>query len=140
MPRLPKGMFRRKGRSGWYVRLYASGRERWVVLGADFAKACDAARAYGAGLSVAPQQAGTMSEACERWLGSYVQTQRSEKGQRLAAQRVRDYVEPFFGHMLVERVSREDVRSFRLWLQSRTSLSVTSVWHVLSDVRCLFHW
>ena len=42
--------------------------------------------------------------------------------------------------MLVERVTREDVRSFRLWLQSRFSLSVTSVWHVLSDVRCLFNW
>ena len=42
--------------------------------------------------------------------------------------------------MLVERVTREDVRSFRLWLQSRFSLSVTSVWRVRSDVRCLFNW
>src|SRR5438094_2600515 len=42
--------------------------------------------------------------------------------------------------MLVGRVKREDVRSFRLWLETRTSLSVASVWHVLSDVRCLFNW
>ena len=38
--------------------------------------------------------------------------ERNEKGQRLTAQRVRDFFEPFFGHQLVERVSREDVRSF----------------------------
>src|SRR5262249_2309438 len=54
--------------------------------------------------------------------------------------RVRDYIGPFFGRELVGRVTREDVRSFRLWLESKTSLSQTSVWHVLSDVRCLFNW
>jgi integrase len=93
-----------------------------------------------AGLSVAPGQAGRVSAACERWLDSYVRTQRSEKGQKITAQRVRDYIEPFMGHMLLERLQREDVRSFRLHLESRTSLSVTSVWHVLSDVRCLLNW
>lgn len=46
---------------------------------------------------------------------------------------MRAYIDPFFGHMLVERVTREDVRSFRLWLESRTTLSVGSVLHVLSD-------
>ncbi len=140
MPKLPRGMFRRKGRPGWYIRLFASGRERWVSLGTDFAQACDKARAYAAGLTVAPGRAGTVAEVAEQWLSSYVQTQRNVKGQTLAAQRVRAYVEPFFGHMIVERVTREDVRSFRLWLQSRTSLSLTSVAHVLSDVRCLFNW
>ena len=140
MPKLPRGMFTRKGRQGWYTRLYRGGRERWVSLGTDFGNACDKARALNAGLTVAPGNAGTVSAACERWLESYVQTQRVERGRQLAAQRVRDYVEPFFGHMLVERVTREDVRSFRLWLESRTSLSVTSVWHVLSDVRCLLNW
>jgi integrase len=53
---------------------------------------------------------------------------------------MRDYIVPFFGHMLVGRVTREDVRSFRLWLESKTSLSLTSVFHVLSDVRCLLNW
>ena len=28
MPKLPQGMFRRKGRSGWYMRLYRAGGER----------------------------------------------------------------------------------------------------------------
>ena len=140
MPKLPQGMFRRKGRPGWYMRLYRAGGERWVSLGADFARACDTARALSAGLTVDPSRAGTVSGACERWLESYIRTSRNEQGQKLAAQRVRAYIVPFFGHMLVERVSREDVRSFRLWLQSRTALSTGSVWHVLSDVRCLLNW
>ena len=37
MPKLPKGMFKRKGRSGWYMRLFRNGGERWVSLGADYA-------------------------------------------------------------------------------------------------------
>ena len=140
MPRLPKGMFRRKGRPGWYVRLYRSGRERWLALGTDYAEACDKARALMAGITVRPSGEGTVGHAAGRWLESYVTTQRSEKGQKLAAQRIRAYIDPYFGQMLVGRVAREDVRAFRLWLQSRTSLSQTSVWHVLSDVRCLFNW
>jgi integrase len=140
MPKLPKGVFKRKGRSGWYMRLFRNGGERWVSLGADFAKACDNARALSAGLTVAPRQAGSVSAACERWLESCIALGRNEKGQKLAAQRVRTYIEPFFGHMLVERVTREDVRSFRLWLESRFMLSATSVAHVLSDVRSLFNW
>lgn len=140
MPKLPKGMFRRKGRPGWYLRLYRGGRERWVSLGADFGEACDKARALAAGGSVPTRSAGTVAEAAERWLKSYVQTQRTEKGRAVAAQRVRDYIEPFFGHWPLDRVTSEDVRAFRLHLENRTSLSLTTVWHVLSDVRCLFHW
>ena len=140
MPKLPKGMFRRTGRPGWYIRLFRGGRERWVSLGTDFAEACDKARALAAGLPVAPKRVGTVGLAAERWVESYVRTQRNEKGRQQAAQRVRDYIEPFFGHLAIERVAREDVRSFRLWLESRTALSVTSVAHVLSDVRCLFNW
>lgn len=87
-----------------------------------------------------PRQAGSVGAACERWLESYIRTGRSEKAQKLAAQRVRAYIEPYFGHMLVERVSREDVRSFRLGLESQFPLSAGSLAHVLSDVRCLFHW
>lgn len=140
MPKLPKGMFRRAGRPGWYIRLYRGGRERWVSLGDDFGEACDKARAFAAGLPVSSAKAGTVGEAAERWLASYVKTQRNEKGQRITAQRFRDYIEPFFGSVLLERVGREDVRAFRLHLESRTSLSLTSVWHVLSDVRCLLNW
>jgi len=45
MPKLPVGMFKRKGRESWYLRLYRGGRERWVSLGTDFAAAVDMLRA-----------------------------------------------------------------------------------------------
>ena len=140
MPKLPKGMFRRAGRSGWYIRLYANGGERVRALGDDFAEACDKARKLGAGLAVAPKDGVTVSDACGRWLEGHVRMHRNAKGQQIAAQRVRDFVEPFMGAMELGRVTREDVRAFRLWLESRTQLSLTTVGNVLSDVRCLLNW
>ena len=113
MPKLPKGMFRRKGRPGWYVRLFRGGRERWQSLGTDFAEACDRARALMAGLQVTPSNPGTVGHAAERWLESYVRTQRSEKGQRLAAQRVRDFIDRF-EKLQVDRVDVGDNAFARL--------------------------
>ncbi len=68
MPKLPKGMFRRAGRPGWYIRLYRGGHERWVSLGTEFGEACDTARALAAGLPVATARAGTVGEEADRWL------------------------------------------------------------------------
>ena len=140
MPKLPNGMFRRKGRPGWYIRLYRGGRERWVALGTDYGAACDKARALSAGIEVAATNAGTLVAATAQWLESYVKTQRGEKGQKQAAQRVRDYVEPYFGQRALQEIKGEDVRAFRLWLEKTSSLSLTSVGHVLSDLRCFLYW
>jgi integrase len=81
-----------------------------------------------------------MGDVCGQWLESYVKTARAEKQQQIAAQRVRDYLDPFFGHMMLDRVTREDVRQFRGWLESQTSLSQATVALVLSDVRCMLNW
>ncbi len=69
----------------------------------------------------------------------YVATARREQDQRLAAQRVRDYLLPCLGHLLLRRLSREHVRAYRLWLEKH-ELSQQSVRHVLSDLRCLLNW
>ncbi len=140
MPKLPKGVFKRKGRESWYLRLYRDGRERWVSLGTDFAAAVKKAREIRSGVVSMLGGRVTVLQAAERWLASYVQTRRTEKGQKLTAGRFRQYLEPFMGHMLLERVNGEDVRAYRLWLERNTKLSVTSVWHLLSDCRCLFNW
>src|SRR5262249_31928996 len=100
MAKLPKRVFRRTGRPGWYIRLYRGGRERWQSLGTDVAQACDRARALMAGLEVTPSNPGTVGHAAERWLESYVKMQRNEKSRATAAQRVRDYIGPFFGREL----------------------------------------
>jgi integrase len=63
-----------------------------------------------------------------------------KKGQQLTAGRVRQYLEPFMGHLQLDRVSGEDVRAYRLWVERSTKLSTGSVWHLLADCRCLFNW
>jgi len=93
-----------------------------------------------ASAGIMPKTRTTVAEAATLWLETYVHTQRSEKGQGIAEQRVRDYLVPFLGHLLLERVEREDVRAYRMWLERTTKLSACSIWHVLSDCRCLLSW
>lgn len=140
MPKLPAGMFKRKGRQGYYLRLYRGGEERYIALGADFEKAKEKAEEARKGWAALKAERVTVGEAAERWQASYIRTQRTVKGQGIVAQRVRDYLVPFMGTRLLERVSREDVRAYRLWLERTTRLSVCSVWHVLSDCRCFLNW
>lgn len=140
MPKLPKGMFRRKGRPGFYVRLFRDGRDRWVALGSDFTDARRKLVELRSGQVTLPKGRTTVGEAAERWLTTYVQTQRTKQGQDLAKQRFRDYLGPHMGGMLLERLTKEDVRGYRLWIERTTKLSPTSVWHLLSDLRCLLNW
>ena len=80
MPKLPKGMFRRKGRPGWYVRVHRGGREKWV-----FKKAEEKAKAVHRGESPLGSCRLTVGEAADRWVESYVRTQRT--GNRPEARR-----------------------------------------------------
>lgn len=140
MPKLPVGIHKRKGRPGYFLRLYRGGRDRRFALGTDYGKALERAAELRASLGTVPVSRVTVAEAATRWLETYVQTQRTEKSRGIAAQRVRDYLGPFMGHMLLERVEREDVRAYRIWLERTTKLSPCSVWHVLSDCRCFLNW
>ncbi len=140
MPKLPVGMFRRKEGGSWYLRLHRGGRERWISLGADFAAAKTKAEAIRSGAVSVLGGRVTVRQAGEKWLASYIQTRRIEKGQKLTAARFRQYLEPFMGHLLLERVIGEDVRAYRLWLERNTKLSPMSVSHLLADCRCLFNW
>jgi integrase len=81
----------------------------------------------------------TVEDAARRWLSTYVPNARQERDCALAAQRVRDYLAPALGHLLLRRLSREQIRAYRLWLEG-LGLSPQSVKHVLSDLRCLLNW
>jgi integrase len=140
MPKLPKGMFRRKGRPGWYTRVYRGGRERLVSLGSDFGLAQRKLRGIQSGTLAIGESRITVRQAATRWLESCIKTQRNEKGQTLSAQRVRDSLDPFMGHRLLEKVGGEDVRAYRLWLERQGRLSLASVGHVLADCRCMLRW
>ncbi len=140
MPKLPAGMHKRKGREGYWLRLYRGRRESRVFLANDYNAALEEYEKARARAGVMPASRVTVAEAATLWLETYVRTQRSERGWSIADQRVRDYLVPFMGHLLLEKVEREDVRAYRMWLERTTKLSECSVWHVLSDCRCLLNW
>ena len=137
MPKLPKNMFKR-GRS-YYFRQMHKGRMQRISLGSNYTEALTRLRSFKSDGGVSTASTATVGEAARRWLSSYVPTVRSARDQRLAAQRVRDYLEPFLGHLLLSRVSPEDIRAYRLHLEKQ-DLSLQSVRHVLSDLRCVLNW
>lgn len=135
MPKRPKNLIKR-GRTYVY-RYKIGGRDIRVALGTDYEAACTKLRSLKTDVPHLPSV--TVIEAARRWLSGYVPTVRGERDQRLAGQRVRDYLEPFLGHLLLRRVSGEQIRAYRLWLEKKP-LSPQSVKHILSDCRCLLNW
>jgi len=147
MPKLPKGLLRR-GRH-YYARLHQDGRDRWRSLHTtEFVDACRQLRRLRngeLGPSRAEERKLTVSELGRTWVDTRIATARSPKGARMAATRLAKYINPFLGHVLIGRIEPNDIRRFRLWLEGRTlkngtTISVQTVRHVLSDLRCLLLW
>ncbi|MBI5836501.1 MAG: site-specific integrase [Candidatus Eisenbacteria bacterium] len=134
MPKLPKHMVRR-GRAFYYAQVRNGQRVR-ISLGTDYTEACRRLRSLKSGGMVS---SGQFAEAVEQWLRVYIPAARTPTGQQLARQRMRDYVLPHLGHVLLHKLTGDDLRTLRLKL-GRTSLAVQSVKHVLSDVRCFLNW
>lgn len=82
----------------------------------------------------------SVSDAVAQWLKGYIATARNPKGQKLSEVRAGLYLEPFMGHRFLNKVTREDLRAYRLWLEREGSISQQTVAHVLSDARCFFRW
>ncbi|MFC1573467.1 tyrosine-type recombinase/integrase [Candidatus Eisenbacteria bacterium] len=80
-----------------------------------------------------------VKDAAERWLELYVRVHRNEKGYRLAVQRVRDFLVVMLGYKDLSRVTPDDLRRYRVWLEKR-GLKPATVSHILSDARCFFGW
>jgi len=129
-------MFKRDGR-GYYTRRRVAGKDRWISLGADFDVACR--KLFELDPRSRPAVQITVREAALKWLESYIATNRNEKSRKNAQQRVCDYLEPYMGYKQLGRISKDDLRGFRLWLEKR-DLAVLSVRHILADARCLFRW
>lgn len=88
-----------------------------------------------------PDRPPTVSQfARQRWLLEYVPQQRlSKNGVDLSDQRLRDYIEPAIGHLPVDCVGAQQLRAVRLTCEA-AGLAPRSVYHVLSDVRCLIRY
>src|SRR5262245_33628423 len=130
-------MFRRG--SAFYIRRRECGRDKWRSLGSDYEEACRVLRALRRG-EVTTRPKVRVSEAVAQWLKLYLATARNPKGQRLAKVRAGRYLEPFMGYRLLDKLTREDMRFYRLWLERDDSISQQTVAHILSDARCFFLW
>jgi integrase len=130
-------MIRRKDRPGYWFRGLVHGRVRQIALGNDYQEALRRLRSLKAdGL---PRNEVTLGKVAEQWLETYVPTTRNPKDVRLASQRVRDFLRPSLGHILLHKLTAEDLRAYRLQLE-RSRLSPQTVKHVLSDARCFLNW
>jgi integrase len=106
-------------------------------LGSDFDAACVKLRRLKAGDVPTPRV--TVREAALRWLETYVPTARNPKGVTLTDTRLKRYLLPKLGHFSVGRVTGDDLRLYRLWLEKQ-GVSKQTVAHVLSDCRCFLNW
>lgn len=151
MPRLPKGIFKRRGSRSYYTKAKIRGKGVWRSLGPDREEAVRKYRLIQSqgglralvegnaeGLQREDSEA-TVAEIGERWLREYVATRRNEQGRKLARARFHSDMVPAIGHLRVPEVQPNDFRQLRLRLEGR-GLSPQTVMHILSDARCLFRY
>jgi len=136
MPRLPKNLVKRG--TSYVYRELVDGKVERLSLGTDL----DVAKAELARIRSLKSKAGlrlSVKEASQQWLSNSVASRRGPKGERLASQRVRDFLVPCLGHLLLWRLGRVDLERYLIWLTNE-GLSVQSVRHVLADCRCFLLW
>src|SRR5437660_1039262 len=99
MPRLPKNMIKRS--RSFYFREVVGGKDKRISLGTDYDEAKRRLRSLKReGVPIASER---VEDAAGNWLSSYVSTTRGARDQKLAAQRVRDYLVPHLGHFQLNR-------------------------------------
>lgn len=136
MPRLPKGMVRRG--SAYYFREMKGGVVTRRSLGKDYAEAYRRFRLLKEqGVSAGSDL--TVAAAAQEWLQTYIPNARGEYGIKQAKDRVKRFLVPVLGHLRLDRLTSQDLRSYRLSLEKR-GLSPMTVTHLLSDARCFLNW
>ena len=139
MPRLMKGLFRRKGSKSFYTRLREYGKDRWISLGADYEDACRRLRKLRDD-GETPVVRITVRQAADKFFESYIKTRRRVEDHQMSRQRLDKYLVEFMGNMTLAKVTKDDVRAYRLWIERGNRLRPATVKHILSDLRCLMNW
>lgn len=135
--KLPVNLVERKNRRGYYFRRRRGGKTYWRYLGADLGEAKTAYRQIVN--QDLPLNNSTVKRVASRWLSNYIASTRNQKGQKLARQRVKTYLEPNLGHFPLHRLNATHLREYRLKLEG-LGLSPQSTVHILSDLRCCLRW
>src|SRR5689334_8692832 len=111
---MPKRIRNMVKRGQTYVYRYKlKGRSIRVNLGSDYEEARRRLRSLKTDVT-RPGPEVTVEEAALKWLSGYVAAGRGDRDRRLAAQRVRDFLVPRLGHLLLRKISAEDIRKYLL--------------------------
>jgi len=81
----------------------------------------------------------TVKDFAERWKDEYIKQQRNQTGRDLVQTRLKRYILPELGRLMLEDVRPEHLRGLRGRLEA-LELKPLTVKHVLSDARCLFRY
>jgi integrase len=141
MPKLPKGIFiRRRGETGgtYYTRRREGDRRVWVALGDDLEIAKERMeKLHTQGSS--PRPKATVRELALRWLQVHIRTRRIPRNVISTTNRTDRYLLPFLGDMMAHKVTKDDLRSYRLHLEGK-GLGVGTVRGYVADACCLLRW
>lgn len=151
MSKLPKGMVRKRNSYFQRIRTTEGGKrhEKTAPLGSDYGLALAKRKRLLEGLERYGDHP-TVEQFSELWLSDYVTPKRTDKGARLAEQRLRDFVLPKLGKFFIGQVTEAHAMSLRAFVEQthdrrlrsgrtvRKKLSPTTVRHVMSEARCLF--
>ncbi|OFV84298.1 MAG: hypothetical protein A2W26_02975 [Acidobacteria bacterium RBG_16_64_8] len=127
----------RRGRS-FYYRVRHGGRSVRISLGPDYAEAYRRFRLLKE-QGIPQRSEVTVELAAREWFRTYVPNARGAYGVKQTDARLRHFLEPFMGHLVLHKAGPQDLRAYRVWLEKR-GLSPATVKHVLSDARCFFNW
>src|SRR5262245_7397561 len=147
MPRLPRGLTKRKTRAGGkdntvYVwRSWEGGRDVRVSLGSDYSVAlAEFDRLTRKKLLTENVENTITVEAFSgRWLTEYCATRRVPRGRAQAEQRFRDYLWPVLGRMRLSEIKAADIRRLNAELTTQ-GLGLISRRRLLEDFRCVLRY
>lgn len=132
------GLYRYEGKNGvitYHTHLRKGGVNRWVAHGIDLGLA---EKRHHELVRRGPAAAArhTVDAAHEKWRAGYLKTNRAESGQRDVAARYAAHVSPVIGHVVLDRLTGEQIRAVRLRMEE----GGLGAHHALGDLRCFLHW
>lgn len=146
MPTRPRGLMQRG--DVWYLRSYEHGREKWRSLRTkDYETALKRRKVMNRGVQESASR-GTIEELGAAWIEKVLPTQRNAKNVAMARSRWGKYMTPFLGHVPASKLTGDDVREFRVWLdhqkigkkEKKRPLRSLTVLHILQDLGACLSW
>ena len=147
MPTRPRGLMQRG--EVWYKRSYEHGREHWRSLRTkDYDTALRNFKTADSGAREDAPRRVTVAQLGAKWIEAVLPTQRNPKNVAMARARWGRYMDQFLGPIPAAKLTGDDIRAFRVWLDTRKigkeekkrPLRALTVLHILQDLGACLSW